>query len=526
MNGDKMKKRLFKKNRRAMRGLKCLILVAVVIGTLIAQTPKVSSEHQDWSTGMCLDPNGSIAKYPIIRIDSDNDIHIFWNDLGNLYYKKLDCERNTVVNKTLLIKNTTLPSSVAIDSKNNIHIVGSTYNGLSYWKLNSNGSILINEELINSSAKTGEIFIDLFDHLYITWKDSKYIYCTKLDNNGTPLIDAFNILSEHFVIGNLVDDNNDINIISCNNKSGNFEIYYRKLDDELKLLISNTQITSSHTDKQVATSTIDLDNSIHIVWNDDKKGYDEIYYMKINNDGGILRNETRMTFTSSEKRVPIITSDLNNDMHLLWVDDRNGLEEIFYKKLDKWGNILINDTRFIYGIEACRNPSVAIDLQNNINVVHRYGPGGYSGSRIFYKWGIPDLKVSKFTFSKDSPLVGEPVLINATIINFGMINTPLFTVGFYFDDILVSEVNVSIAACSAEIVSINWSAKAGNYLMKVLVDIDNDVNECNETNNEATGMIRVKEEISNDYLLLITVMIIVISTMVILTFIWKKLSIK
>ncbi len=73
-------------------------------------------------------------------------------------------------------------------------------------------------------------------------------------------------------------------------------------------------------------------SDICIVWFDDRDGPDEIYF-KQSVDGGITwEGDTRLTYSSSRSRTPAIS--LSGDMiHVAWHDDRDGdYYELYYKR--------------------------------------------------------------------------------------------------------------------------------------------------------------------------------------------------
>ena len=75
----------------------------------------------------------------------------------------------------------------------------------------------------------------------------KEIYYSKLDNNGNVLVDnkritANTFSSERPII--LVDGNDYVNILLLDDRDCNFNIYYKKIDDNGNFILSDKKLTS------------------------------------------------------------------------------------------------------------------------------------------------------------------------------------------------------------------------------------------------------------------------------------------
>jgi hypothetical protein len=76
---------------------------------------------------------------------------------------------------------------------------------------------------------------------------------------------------------------------------------------------------------------VDLNEHIHLVWQDHSPGNWEIFYKK-NTDGGTTWSTERLTWNSGWSRDPTIAVDSNPHIYVVWHDDSPGNYEIFYKK--------------------------------------------------------------------------------------------------------------------------------------------------------------------------------------------------
>ena len=78
-------------------------------------------------------------------------------------------------------------------------------------------------------------------------------------------------------------------------------------------------------------SAVDTKNHIHVVWQDDTPGKDEIYYKKSTN-GGTSWTTKRLTWTPDNSWWPAIAVDSNDYIHVVWQDYTQNNFEIFFKR--------------------------------------------------------------------------------------------------------------------------------------------------------------------------------------------------
>lgn len=108
------------------------------------------------------------------------------------------------------------------------------------------------------------------------------------------------------------------------------------------------------------------------------------------------------------------------------------------------------------------------------------------------KWPDLSIRADDITFSPDLPEEDQFVTISAAVWNIGNLNATNVDVRFQREDVLISETQVSlIPSGENRTASVQWRALQGNHLIKVIVDLDNIIVELNETNNQASKMIRV-----------------------------------
>ncbi len=314
---------------------------------------------------------------------------------------------------------------------------------------------------------------------------------------------------DHFNPVVAVDSNDNIHLVYVSTepaKYGVYKIHYRKFDginwsDEIN--VSN----SLYGAKNLPSVAADSNDNLHVVWHDsrdDPAGIKcEIYYSKLNSNGSVLISNLRLTDYSNTSWGPSIVIDKQDNIHIIWLIDYSASDnELHYIKLDNDGNIIINDT---YLSESCYKdavvfsiPRIAIDSLNRLHVVFMDDRDG--NYEIYYKGTYAqDLSISSgdISFSNPYPEPNETIYINVTVHNDGEILTNAtvkFYDGFVADENLIDTCNVSVPVNDTKNASIIWNATAGNHTIFVVVNCTDVTAEANITNNTASKNLLVKSQ--------------------------------
>jgi hypothetical protein len=78
----------------------------------------------------------------------------------------------------------------------------------------------------------------------------------------------------------------------------------------------DVRVTFSSVDSFFPSIAIDSNNNVHITWRDDRDGNAEIYYTKLDNNGNTLVDDKRLTFNSAYSEHPSIAIDSDNNVHI------------------------------------------------------------------------------------------------------------------------------------------------------------------------------------------------------------------
>ncbi|MDP1620985.1 MAG: hypothetical protein Q8M08_01470 [Bacteroidales bacterium] len=124
-------------------------------------------------------------------------------------------------------------------------------------------------------------------------------------------------------------------------------------------------------------------DTVHFVWYDDRNGNNEIYYKRSTDGGSIWGGDTRLTYAPGNSYAPTIIVS-GSTVHVFWCDIRiaDTNEEIFYKRSEDAGTTWGKDTRLTFAPWHSEFPSIAIsgsvlhlvwtDVRNEIGDYENY----------------------------------------------------------------------------------------------------------------------------------------------------------
>jgi hypothetical protein len=501
-----------------------LVLVSAFICSIFCGVAFATGSPEGWSEDICVTTDSAWSYYPVIAVDTNNNVHITWWDYrdGNweIYYTKLDNNGNTLVDDTRVTTDpgSSMSQAIAVDKNNNVHITWSDFRDgdreIYYTKLDNNGNTLVDDTRLTTDSawsSSPAIAVDTNNNVHITWFDERdgnpEIYYMKLDNNGNTLVDDTRLTNsaDSWTPAIAVDTNNNVHITWQEDRDGNREIYYTKLSNTGNTLVDDTRLTTAFASSWYPAIAVDMNNNVHITWCDKKDGNPEIYYTKLDNNGNTLVDDTSLT-NSVNSWNPVIAVDMNNNVHITWCDERDGNYEIYYTKLDNTGTTLVDDTRLTTDSGGSYEPVIAVDTNNNVHITWwDYRDGN---SEIYYKSNCggappttnPDLTLlpADITFSNPDPTQDEDILVHATIHNIGDVDAydvvTLFIDGDSIGGIEVGSATIPhLPAGGSTNIEMSWDLSCSSTYITILIDPDNLINETNETNNNCSALSPVGE---------------------------------
>ena len=111
----------------------------------------------------------------------------------------------------------------------------------------------------------------------------------------------------------------------------------------------------------------------------------------------------------------------------------------------------------------------------------------------WYLCNNPDLIIQDITWSPDSPEPGDTVTFTVIVKNIGEFTADPSTVKYFINNQYIDFDNISSLSHDATSTqTFTWTASScGNVLVKAVADANNDVQECDETNNEKQKSVHV-----------------------------------
>jgi hypothetical protein len=230
---------------------------------------------------------------------------------------------------------------------------------------------------------------DTNNHIHVVWEDYTpghgEVYYKRSTNGGTSwtMRRLTWTSGEAWAPAIAADSNNHIHVVWHDITPGNIEIYYKRSANGGVTWGAAKRLTWNSGASTYATVVADTNNRIHVVWHDKTPGNSEVYYKRSTNNGVSWGGSKRFTWNSGFSEVPIIASDSNNNIQVVWYDDSPGNFEIFYKRSTNGGAAWGGNKRLTWNSGGSFSPAIATDSNNHIHVV--WSDDTPSRPEIFYK---------------------------------------------------------------------------------------------------------------------------------------------
>jgi len=202
-----------------------------------------------WDATKRLTWNSGSSRYPAIAIDPNNNLHVVWHDNipGNyeIYYKKSTDGGSTwgATKRLTMNSGDSNYPGIAIDSNNNIHVVWDDLtpgNYEIYYKRSTDGGSTWggSQRITWNSGSSGitAIAIDSNNNLHMVWDDSTpsnwEIYYKSSSDGGSTWSAAKRLTwnsGSSYYPAIAIDSNNNLHMVWQDSTPGNSEIYYKKM---------------------------------------------------------------------------------------------------------------------------------------------------------------------------------------------------------------------------------------------------------------------------------------------------------
>ena len=287
-----------------------------------------------------------------------------------------------------------------------------------------------------------------------------------------------------------LDSQGNIHICWHDYRDDTWEIYYKKLDHLGNEVITDTRLTEQGASKHPSLA-IDSNDAIHIIWQDDRDGNWEIYYTKLNNEGSVIVDDLRLTSDGASSQYPCLSISNEDSLHCTWQDNRFGTTEILYKKLNSSGSILIDDTLISSMPNESIQPSLTADNDTIVYLV--WSESVNETHDLHFDEAYGDLYPSSIAYTSTDPDPSKIFLPQTgVILHFEVLienggDLPILDapVDITANGELIWSGSISVAGKSSEPVTFDWSPPSqGSFVVMVSIYPDATIVEYDSSNNQ------------------------------------------
>jgi hypothetical protein len=186
----------------------------------------------------------------------------------------------------------------------------------------------------------------------------------------------------------------DLYVVWYDTRDGKKEVYFKPSTDGGDTWSSDARLTYSPADAWVA-SIATSGPAIHVVWLDGRDGNNEIYYKRSSDRGTSWGPDTRLTWDPNPSYDPAVAVS-DSVVHVIWGDQSGGDDGVFYCRSTNWGSTWSSMARLNSG-SSWPGPSLCASGQDVYAVSMDMEFIHFDRST---DWG--------FTWSRDTALVQSP----------------------------------------------------------------------------------------------------------------------
>lgn len=382
----------------------CKFKVSSLSGFIFILTFLTSLQAQVWGPEMRLTYDGATSNTSNNNAwcvaASGDTIHVLWFDErdGNaeIYYKCSSDNGSTWADDSRLTDDPASSQypSIAVQGSN-IHVVWADRRdgpNQPYYKHSADNGQTWSEDTGLSDTLQPCFYPSVAardDNVHVVWEDGRHgwngeIYYTRSPDNGDQWIGPSRLTVDAAQSGSpsvaVREDN--VHVVWQDKRDGEFEIYYKRWIDIGSPWEPDRPLTSTGQSSWYPCLAVQEDN-VHVVWQDNRDGNFEIYYIRSTDNGATWGVQTRLTTDTADSYFPSIAV-ADDGIYVVWQDSRDGNAEIYYKASADNGETWGADTRLTEYRGDSKSPSIAVS-GDDLHVV--WWDERSENGEIFYRHG-------------------------------------------------------------------------------------------------------------------------------------------
>lgn len=178
---------------------------------------------------------------------------------------------------------------------------------------------------------------NLDSRIVLCWTDYRdldyEIYCALLSDTGEEMVEDFRLTnssgaSQYPAITAM---NNEAGISWQDDRNGSMDVYFSILDNTGAKLTADLQLTTEATDES-QPDLISSGTCYGLSWTDNRLGSDEIFYMRVNENGNPITSNRQITAAALNSNQSSIQFN-GNDYCIIWYDNRLSNDDLYFNRV-------------------------------------------------------------------------------------------------------------------------------------------------------------------------------------------------
>jgi hypothetical protein len=292
--------------------------------------------------------NPDNSSFPAIFIDSSDNIHVVWHDEspGNfeIYYRKSTNGGTSWASAKRLTNNSGSSQNpdIAVDSSGNIFVVYNNYIPAQieiYLKKSTNGGTSWTSKRLTwnlDNSRRPDIAIDSNDNIFVVWDDKSpsntQLLFKKSTNSGTSWTSRQLTWNDNLTYSpDMIVDANDNIHVAWEDYPGAPEIFYKKSVYSGSSWSATKRLTWVDPPCFYPNIASDKDSRLHVAYSSGYYPNYDIFYKRSTDNGGTWTTK-RLIWIPGTSDKPAIAVAPNNNIYVVWQDEKPGNMEIYFKK--------------------------------------------------------------------------------------------------------------------------------------------------------------------------------------------------